>query len=134
MRLIDADSLRKAFYKDKLSMCSHVFAFVNPMDEDDLMIEINAEIDNVPTIDAVPVVHGEWKCTDDFYESGLCSVCKWESDETYICSKQKYHYCPNCGAKMDGETEYVSTYSLGKIAVPKGAIKQIIADGKEQTE
>lgn len=63
-------------------------------------------IDKVPTIDAVEVVHGEWNTVKDDY-FGLvaleCSVCNnqwWFEDDA---SFGKYHYCPNCGAKMDGE-------------------------------
>lgn len=51
------------------------------------------------------VRHGRWIEADDFYESGVCSVCKWNSGELHgICIKE-WHYCPNCGAKMDGDTE-----------------------------
>ena len=64
-------------------------------------------IDKVPTIDAVPVVHGRWI---DMYEDetteGLwrCSVCG--SDRYFdILTPEECgcYYCPNCGAKMDGE-------------------------------
>ena len=55
MRLIDADALRKAFYKDRVSVCSHVFSLVNPLDSEDLAFEIYNMIDDAPTVDAVPV-------------------------------------------------------------------------------
>ena len=54
--------------------------------------------DDVPTAaDVAPVVHGLWLCADtDTEQFFLCNRCKkkeyWESD-----------YCPNCGAKMDGD-------------------------------
>lgn len=57
-------------------------------------------------VDAVEVVHGEWSTIEDDY-TGLvalqCSVCNqeyWFEDEPPI---KIYNYCPNCGAKMDGE-------------------------------
>lgn len=49
-----------------------------------------------PTIDAVEVVHGSW---EKYLNEGLlwrCSICGSRINAPY-------HYCPNCGAKMDGE-------------------------------
>lgn len=59
-----------------------------------------------PHVDAVEVVHGEWSTIEDDY-CGLtalqCSECNqeyWFEDEPPI---KIYNYCPNCGAKMDGD-------------------------------
>lgn len=67
-------------------------------------------IDEIPTVDAVEVVHGRW-----LYDSGSgkysCSACdenalSFRKDTLYggdlyeVCLTD---YCPNCGAKMDGE-------------------------------
>jgi DNA-directed RNA polymerase subunit RPC12/RpoP len=58
------------------------------------------------SVDAVEVVHGEWDViTDDctFDVIYQCSVCKEEfvtNDGTP--AENLWHYCPNCGAKMDG--------------------------------
>ena len=54
-------------------------------------------IDSIPATDVPTVRHGRWLCADtDTEQFFLCNRCKkkeyWESD-----------YCPNCGAKMDGE-------------------------------
>ena len=32
-----------------------------------------------------------------------CSVCGWSDDDTTTGDTAVYNYCPNCGAKMDGE-------------------------------
>ena len=45
-----------------------------------------------PAEDVAPVVHGRWD------RSGYCSVCDF-----WTCYCGDYHYCPNCGAKMDKE-------------------------------
>lgn len=53
--------------------------------------------------DVAPVVHGHW---EGLYQegacswSGRCSVCRKRNDipHPFIA-----HYCPGCGAKMDGE-------------------------------
>ena len=58
-----------------------------------------------PVLDAVEVVHGEWSTIEDDYCGMIaleCSECKeqwWFEDDPPI---EHYHYCPNCGAKMDG--------------------------------
>ena len=51
----------------------------------------------LPKVDAVEVVHGRWETIEGReYLGCLCSNCqKW--------SDAKTNYCPNCGAKMDGE-------------------------------
>ena len=74
-------------------------------------IEILAEIEFAPTVDAVEVVHGEW-----IYENGewVCSVCKepalyevqvYGGGNYKDCDLVRSNYCPNCGAKMDGGNE-----------------------------
>ena len=58
-------------------------------------------IDAQPTIDAVEVVHGEWVvCGDGEYVPFMCSAC---GKTTSWYHKQTANYCPNCGAKMDGD-------------------------------
>lgn len=58
-----------------------------------------------PTVDAVEVVHGEWTCdSEDGFENydWHCSQCG--GSIPYRCGNPKFtNYCPNCGAKMDGE-------------------------------
>ena len=54
-------------------------------------------VDEVPAADAAPVVHGRW---DDSFDgiTPVCSVC----GRTHKCFNRTPNYCPNCGAKMDG--------------------------------
>ena len=58
------------------------------------------QIAEAPTVDAVEVVHGRWRCHGDCGVTE-CSVCGWSIEE-YVGD---YAYCPNCGAKMDGGAE-----------------------------
>lgn len=65
-------------------------------------------LDNAPTIEAEPVRHGEWnKSEDDYYGLNIyqCSVCheEWCFEIDDDVKDLNYHYCPNCGAKMDGK-------------------------------
>ena len=56
------------------------------------------ELDQVPTVDAMEVVHGRWEQGDMYDYGDVCSRCDWDSSREPC----RYHYCPNCGAKMDG--------------------------------
>ena len=60
-----------------------------------------AEIERLNAMVA-PVKHGKWElCFEDSrrqIEGNKCSVCGYE----YYGNK--YFYCPNCGARMDGDT------------------------------
>ena len=114
-RLIDAnDAISKL--EDELFMCK-------PVSMDDGYLEAYKKrvipkllrnvidwVENQPTVDAVEVVHGRW-----LYDSGsgkhFCSACdedalSFKKDTLYggelyeVCLTD---YCPNCGAKMDGE-------------------------------
>lgn len=59
-----------------------------------------------PTIDAVPVVHGEWEWIGDSEEPQdgvfMCSVC---DGFVYDLVVEDCKYCPYCGAIMDGKEQ-----------------------------
>ena len=60
-------------------------------------------LDSVPAVDVTTVRHGRWEqCFEDWrkqIEGDKCSACGFEH---YGSGIRYYHYCPNCGAKMDG--------------------------------
>ena len=62
-------------------------------------------IDNIKGVDAVEVVHGRWIVeVDGNFRNVKCSAC----GKDYAChigmlQLQNLSYCPNCGAKMDGD-------------------------------
>ena len=56
---------------------------------------------NIPAADVAPVRHGRWKCNKP------CPVCgedRFEGLDADIWADWEPPYCPNCGAKMDGES------------------------------
>ena len=53
-----------------------------------------------PTVDAVQVVHGRWETNSDRPDTLICSICKCGFD---MWKHDPHNFCPNCGAKMDGE-------------------------------
>lgn len=59
------------------------------------------EIDDMPTVDAVPVRHGKWKKIRGAINCSACKSSSWSmSFEDLVTS---FNYCPNCGARMDEE-------------------------------
>ena len=59
--------------------------------------EVAMAVENAPTIDAVPVVHGWWIRNDNGTWS--CNRChSWIPDEQHYYAQ----YCLYCGSKMDG--------------------------------
>ncbi len=70
------------------------------------MMDFYCALRNIPAADVAPVVHGKWEsCFEDWrkqIEGDKCSACGYEHYGTNI---RHYHYCPNCGAKMDGDAD-----------------------------
>lgn len=64
---------------------------------------IEQAFENIPTIDAVSVVHGEWMPNPKigWGETWVCSICG-EKTTSSIVGKPRYNYCPMCGARMKG--------------------------------
>lgn len=103
MRLIDADALVEhikdlptwwadggGFYPGSMKYPEGMY------DPEDII----SSIENAPTIEAVPVVHGEWiKEMGAFFPRYICSACR----EKY--GAEWYRHCPSCGAKMKGGAE-----------------------------
>ena len=96
MRLIDADALKAEWpepidWMDREQVLRHITWF-------------RAVIDNMPTID--PVKRGRWIHDGKRFESGNdwwhCSECGYSD----VLNRHNLpNYCPNCGARMDGEKE-----------------------------
>jgi rubrerythrin len=57
-------------------------------------------IADAPAADVAPVVHGRWIPVSNtgIGATGRCTVCN-----KAIYGFVAYKYCPNCGARMDGE-------------------------------
>ena len=60
-------------------------------------------VKHFPAADVEPVRMGQWeRCFEDWrqqIEGDKCSACGFEYYGTGI---RRFHYCPNCGAKMEG--------------------------------
>ena len=56
-----------------------------------------AGVQMIPTVEAVPVVRGEWIAQDESLTRFMCSHCKAKNNGGHE------NFCPNCGADMRGE-------------------------------
>lgn len=97
MRLIDAD-----LFKQQMS----ALALTSPSFFTSKVVKLLEIIDKQPTVDAVPVVRGEWETVPNkVVEHGevetrgiaeRCSNCFHASPDF----KKHMNFCPNCGADM----------------------------------
>ena len=72
------------------------------------LVDAKRVLADIPAADASPVVHGWWVGVDSSYWRWTPSGGVPIPHTTYSCERcgrgtvVKTHYCPNCGAKMDG--------------------------------
>lgn len=62
----------------------------------------------LPPADVAPVRHGHWICLTDCSNAGIyCSACHKKVYEEQYSNTMKplSPWCPNCGAKMDEDSE-----------------------------
>lgn len=55
----------------------------------------------LPAADVAPVRHGRWKMSADRPDTIICSCCD-NAFDVWKADIRRHHYCPNCGARMDG--------------------------------
>jgi len=95
MRLIDADAVKyQMLYKENWMKGTG----------EEAQGAWKSDIDKMPTIDAVPVKHGEWIDDGGLYRCSSCNHLWSELWWTEICPIERMlkimPYCPNCGADM----------------------------------
>lgn len=66
-------------------------------------------IADMPPADVEPVRHGRWEITDAYPHTAYCSECHKRYAQTHWSvwedGSLPREYCPNCGARMDGEQD-----------------------------
>lgn len=108
MRLIDADTVSKLFdaeFKEIIKLICEGETHLDNLAEG--FCEAYRVIQNMPTVDAVPVVHAYWIEYETMswrHESPKrrkyyrCSNCR-------TASAVRHKACPNCFARMDADTQ-----------------------------
>lgn len=66
--------------------------------------DVRKALQMTPTADVQEVRHGRWISNDlgGYKWAYYCSECGWVDGYPF---NDRHKYCPNCGAKMDGERE-----------------------------
>lgn len=100
MRLIDADVLEKdlrAYADNKGPMCGE-YELANGI------LKAVGRVQQAPTVDAVPVVCGEWiqPLGDKLRTCSNCRISMGLVDGELLC---RFQHCPHCGAKMGGDSD-----------------------------
>lgn len=95
-RAVDADELKRTI-ESFAGMLNPAGGFLVRQDA------VLRAIELAPTIEAEPVKHGKWVVTHipDVFQ---CDYCKKATKMDELCDSEILRaYCPNCGARMDGE-------------------------------
>lgn len=83
--------------------------FYDNADRDEIVLP---KIDAFPAADVAPVRHGRWVDAYGVDTVGMVNGVPWSDCTCSICGEYltgsgeypaKGNYCPNCGARMDGE-------------------------------
>lgn len=93
-RLIDADVAEKILreYADDVGCNRGEYELANGI------LKAVCRLDDIPTVEAKPVVHGKWKLAKDvspLLDTLKCSNCGTSYRFMFM------NFCPNCGARMD---------------------------------
>lgn len=94
-RLIDANRAKRRIIAFATGCCSEVLTV-------DSIIML---LERQDTVDAVEVVHGRWEPHPRASGFDRCSVCNDCIIYGDWAGEKKWNYCPNCGAKMDGDQD-----------------------------
>ena len=97
---IERDECRNEFYESVLCILSEDST-------NDRANQIIDAFDDLPTADVQPVVHAHWipqyvskRGLSDFFTCSECDKSCFTYHKVKMCSN---NFCPNCGARMDGD-------------------------------
>lgn len=105
VRLIDANALVKEIESVHCKGCNNYNGAMCRACE---WMDAMDYIEDAPTIDAQPVKHGRFVFEKGDYRNTVdgyrCTSCG-ETYHTKVPYFSEYKFCPNCGAKMEGDAD-----------------------------
>ena len=100
---------RESLIRDFVGYCNHLSQVCHS--NDDVYAEMFGivqclnRVESAPKADVEKVRHGEWVEFPEDWRMQMvgdkCSICGW----AIFGGVSEFHYCPHCGAKMDGKGE-----------------------------
>lgn len=102
-KIAELEKLARDRYLDVQSNSPAYTRYMAQLDE---LIRLKHMVYDFPSADVAPVKHGKWVYdpeTVNTLSRTKCNCCGWWSLDLSI--RGVYHYCPNCGAKMDLEED-----------------------------
>ena len=60
--------------------------------------------ESLPAADVAPVRHGRWEKQSGLYLCSECGITRPYDVQADVIEYWACNYCPNCGAKMEGES------------------------------
>lgn len=88
------------YIKRERAIDAAVDVYYNTPDIDLSCEKFEAAILNIQAADVAPVRHGRWKCTKP---CPICGEDRFKGLDADIWADWEPPYCPNCGARMDGD-------------------------------
>lgn len=69
--------------------------------------DLVAFLQNIPSADVAPVKRGTWVDMGDFEQCSVCTGTHLKEFTSYYgkVTWVRSNYCPNCGARMDGDAD-----------------------------
>ena len=96
---IERETLQKALQQKKAGVANKRYT----EGWNDCLLRMKSMVHGAKSADVAPVVHGEWENHPHAYGFERCSVCHDCTIWGEWADGKKWNFCPNCGAKMDGE-------------------------------
>lgn len=95
---IDALKEHRALYCDNTPDTFSKLSYAEKSRVDELDMAISTLV-NLPSVQPQRG-RGKWLCSDDLYETAVCSCCGWDTTEPWQHIKSWFEFCPHCGADM----------------------------------
>lgn len=87
-------------YINRETVINHLDACLDTIWKPEI-VTLTCFVEGIPAADVAPVVHGRWAMSSDRPDTIICTCCDSAFD-VWKADIKRHHYCPNCGAKMDG--------------------------------